>query len=233
MVEHGVRMGRIDLSDITLISICGHEKYLDNTIKAAQFCSKKISFGSIKILSNTSRDNDDINIIKIPSLNKEEYSYFSIYNLPSYIDTKYCLTFQWDGFIINPDLWLDEFLDYDYIGAPWLHEKYNNVGNGGFSLRSQKFMQAAKTLEYNSKIQFQPHIPAGQLITPEDWFVCNYSYEHMINMNVRFANIDLAYKFSVEHPSNRKYFNRNNLSTYNSFGFHGEFNVAAMNLLYK
>ena len=24
-----------------------------------------------------------------------------------------------DGFIVHPEMWRDEFLDYDYIGSPW------------------------------------------------------------------------------------------------------------------
>lgn len=224
-------MGSIKLPNITLVAICGNEKYLSGTIKAAKICSKNIDFGSIKILSNTISNIDGIEIVKIQDLDQEAYSRFSIYQLPEYISTEYCLTFQWDGFIINPNLWKDEFLNYDYIGAPWLNEKNNNVGNGGFSLRSQKFMQAAKTLNYNSKIQFQPHIPAGQLITPEDWFVCNYSYNEMKNMGINFADIGTAYAFSVEHPSVNKFYNRNDIQTYNSFGFHGSFNVAAMALV--
>lgn len=224
-------MGSINLPQITLVAICGNEKFLNGTIRAAKVCAKHINFGALKILSNINTEVDGIDIIKIKELDQEAYSRFSMYELDSYIDTEYCLTFQWDGFVVNPNLWNNKFLDYDYIGAPWLNEKYNNVGNGGFSLRSQKFMQAAKTLEYNNKIQFQPHIPAGQLITPEDWFVCNYSYDNMINMGVKFADVNTAYTFSVEHPSINKFYNRNDINTYRSFGFHGSFNTAAMKLL--
>jgi hypothetical protein len=224
---------KTQLDNITLISVCGNSSRIAETIDAAHFCCKDIQFKSVKILSNCSIDEDGIEVIGIPTLNKEEYSHFLIYDFPQYIDTEYCLTFQWDGFVINPSRWKDEFLQFDYIGAPWLSDPTNNVGNGGFSLRSQKFMQSAKTLSYNSRIQFQPHIPAGQLVTPEDWFVCSYEYEKMIDLGVKFADINTAYKFSVEHPSNMKYYNRNDLSTYNSFGFHGDFNIAAMKLLEK
>jgi hypothetical protein len=219
------------LKNITLVSVCGNNKFLNGIIKAAQYCIKDIEFGSTKILSDTIINCDNIDMIKISPLNQEEYALFCLYDLPNYIDTEYCLTFQGDGFVINPHLWREEFLQYDYIGAPWMGEKNNNIGNGGFSLRSQKFLQSAKTLNYNSKIQFQPHIPAGKLITPEDWFACNYSYHTMIEMGINFPNIDLAYKFSVEHPSIHRFYDRQNIKTYNSFGFHGAFNVAAMKLL--
>jgi hypothetical protein len=218
------------LEDVTLISVCGDEKFLDQIIKAADICSQNVNFGATKILSNIEIQ-CEYEVVKIPRLDKLAYSKFMMYELRKYVTTEFCLTFQGDGFIINPHLWNNEFLDYDYIGAPWVNEKYNNVGNGGFSLRSQKFLQAAETLEYNSKIQFQNHVPAGELITPEDWFICNYNFNAMKKMGVNFSNINIAYKFAVEHPSIHKFFDRNNLKTYNSFGFHGHFNKAAMKLL--
>ncbi len=226
-------MGRLNLSDITLVSVCGDAKFLVGIIKAARYCMKNIDFGKIKILSNVDIKVPDIEIIKIPALNKEQYCTFSLYELPKYVDTEYCLTFQGDGFVIDHNLWDKQFLEYDYIGAPWTQEVLNNVGNGGFSLRSKKFLSSAKTLEYNSKIQFQPHIPAGELVTPEDWFACCYSYKQMINMGVKFPSISLAYQFAVEHPSQYKSYDRFNINTYNSFGFHGNFNKAAMSLLEK
>ena len=226
-------MGKLDLTDITLISVCGNEKFLIGIIKAAQYCVKHTDFKSVKILSNIIVNAPNIEIIKIPPLNQEQYTNFCLYELDKYIDTEFCLTFQGDGFIINPQLWDNNFLNYDYIGAPWVDQTINRVGNGGFSLRSQKFMHSAKTLEYNSKIQFQPHVPAGKLVTPEDWFVCCYHYSTMTKLGVKFADFDTAYKFSVEHPSPYKKYDRHNLVTYNSFGFHGSFNVAAMNLLEK
>lgn len=224
-------MAKLSLKDVTLISICGNENLLQQTINAAKYCTKNIDYKNTVILSNKPFHADDIKCIKINALDKEDYCHFCLYELPNYIETEYCLTFQWDGFVINSNLWTEEFYNYDYIGAPWLGNMNNNVGNGGFSLRSQKFLQSAKTLSYNSKIQFQSHIPAGELVTPEDWFVCNYEYQTMQNLGVKFADINLAYRFSVEHPSIFKFFNRQDISTYNSFGFHGQFNCAAMALM--
>jgi len=236
---------KLALPNVTLISIIGSENYLENTIKAIKYSCKNIEFGSVKLLSNKKVAIENIDIIEIQSLNREQYANFCIYDLPKYVNTEFCLTVQHDGFIINPDLWNDEFLKFDYIGAPWLNERWNNVGNGGFSLRSKKFLQAASTLSYNSKIQFQPHIAAGELITPEDWFICNYSYKQMLDMNIKFADIKTARKFSVEHPSEYchtlintkissqpiKNYDPNNIDSYHSFGFHGEFNAGAMKLL--
>jgi hypothetical protein len=38
-------------------------------------------------------------------------------------------------------MWRDEYLEYDYIGAPWWYKDGMNVGNGGFCLRSTRFLR--------------------------------------------------------------------------------------------
>jgi hypothetical protein len=46
------------------------------------------------------------------------------------------LIFQHDSKILRPGI--DEFLEWDYVGAPWKFQLHG--GNGGFSLRSKKAM---------------------------------------------------------------------------------------------
>lgn len=49
------------------------------------------------------------------------------------------LIFQSDAILLRKGI--EEFLDYDYIGAPWLKPKENSyVGNGGLSLRTKDVM---------------------------------------------------------------------------------------------
>jgi hypothetical protein len=52
------------------------------------------------------------------------------------IPTETILIFQTDTMILEP-LQLQEFLSYDYVGAPW---KTGHVGNGGLSLRKKSKM---------------------------------------------------------------------------------------------
>ena len=35
------------------------------------------------------------------------------------LETTHCLIVQPDSFVVNYELWKNEFLKYDYIGAPW------------------------------------------------------------------------------------------------------------------
>ena len=41
------------------------------------------------------------------------------YEVPRWLRTDHFLLIQWDGHAVNAAAWTDEFLAYDYIGAPW------------------------------------------------------------------------------------------------------------------
>jgi len=129
-----------------------------------------------------------------------------INSLVDYIDTNYCLIIQYDGYIINPDLWTDEFLNYDYIGAPWWYESLN-VGNGGFSLRSKRLLLSVKETISSYYV--------GAL-HPEDDIICRVLRPYLEDdYAIKFCNETLAKQFSFEP-------NRINSSFQNdTFGFHG------------
>ncbi len=85
-----------------------------------------------------------IEIIDIgPLRSAHEQSAFVMRQLPAYIRTSHALLTRWDGFITQPQAWNDEFLVYDYVGAVWPDEPEETaVGDGGFSLRSRRFLAA-------------------------------------------------------------------------------------------
>jgi hypothetical protein len=87
------------------------------------------------------------------------YSLFMMHGLYAYIETDFCLVVQDDGWVLNGKNFKPEYYDYDYIGAPshcafsdghlYLHfswteatEPVRVVQNGGFSLRSKRFLEA-------------------------------------------------------------------------------------------
>src|SRR4029450_12207204 len=76
---------------------------------------------------------------------RADYSRFVMKRLVEHVDTAYVLVTQWGGYAVRPDAWRGEFLDYDYIGAVWCYEgKRCGVGNGGFSLRSRRLLNALR-----------------------------------------------------------------------------------------
>ena len=74
------------------------------------------------------------------------YSEFCIRYLWKYFDTSHCLIVQYDGWIVNPEIWSNDWLKYDYIGcaATWCEPGHAGKGGcGGFSLRSKRLMELA------------------------------------------------------------------------------------------
>ena len=63
------------------------------------------------------------------------------------VETSHALLMEWDGGVCDPAMWRDEFLQYDYIGAPWSADmgdpRHNSftVGNGGFALISKRLVE--------------------------------------------------------------------------------------------
>jgi hypothetical protein len=227
------------LDNVTLLSIANYDN-VEKTLRAMKHCLSQVNFKQSLLItdSESEHDNTDINIVyNDKKIDIIEYSIICINKLHDIIETDYVLMVQYDGYIIDPSEWTNEFLNYDYIGAPWgfPSDCRNRVGNGGFCLRSKRF------LEVSSKIQYVPYNydvytelqRIDRPIAPEDWFLCYHSYYNMVRNGIKFSPIDLAYKFSVEHPSELKYYDRELLNTYKSFGFHGELNAAAIKLLEK
>ena len=159
--------------------------------------------------------------IKIKPLNSlSDYSNFIIYELCKYINTSHILIVQWDGYVINPAKWSDDFLNYDYVGAPFIprfsdysysRDKDNNffvVGNGGFSLRSKKLLKAPTKFK----------LIDDQEITNshEDGFFCILHRKFLESKGFKWANFKIASRFSIESP-----INLNEILDL-PFGFHGK-----------
>lgn len=189
----------LSLPNITLVGIdCVNFPRLEN---AAEACMQNIEFGAVKLL--TSEDTHNPNAIRIDAIkSREDYSEFMIKRLADYINTDYAMVIQYDGYILNYKAWTPEFLNCDYIGAPWWYKDGMNVGNGGFSLRSRKLLKILQTDEFIT----QTH--------PEDHHICRTYRRYLTEQGVKFASEETARKFSVEGWKGDK-------SYVGQFGFHG------------
>ena len=158
---------------------------IDRLKLAADICQKDFEFGAVKLLSSVP-DNDS-RVIPIRSITtREEYSRFFIKNVNDFVDTDFVLIIQYDGFILNPEAWTDDFLAYDYIGAPWWYKDNNNVGNGGFSLRSKRLLEVLQNDD------------AIQEFHPEDHVICRVYGDYLISRGIVFAPEKIAARFSIE-----------------------------------
>lgn len=134
---------------------------------------------------------------KIDKLTKANFMYENglIYTklMPSTITTDYGLYIHSDGFPVNKNAWEDDFLSYDYIGAPWpFYPEHQNVGNGGFCIKSAKLHKAILDLQIDDYLLYE---------YPEDNIICRFFRPILEEKyGIKFAPEDIACKFSMETP---------------------------------
>ncbi|MDZ4720191.1 MAG: DUF5672 family protein [Roseiflexaceae bacterium] len=197
-----------ELPHITLIGIdCVDVEWL---LHAAEICQREIRFGDVRILTSIPHDHPSI-IPIAPITSRDAYSSFMIKQINTYVETPFALVIQYDGFILNPDAWRDEYLEYDYIGAPWNEEEGLIVGNGGFSLRSKRLMEI---LQQDKTILDPGDLDPSD--APEDWYICVMIRDYLEQQGIRIAPVELAAQFSIEGGG--EYFG---VTWTNQFGFHG------------
>lgn len=200
-----VSNGRPDLSSVTLVAVTSVA--IAATIDALQASMDQANFARVLLLSDKPPPPGASSAIEwkqiAPIRSRSDYSRFMLEELADQIDTNHLLCVQWDGFVLNGDAWDREFLDFDYVGAPWpqFSDDYN-VGNGGFSLRSRRLLNACRELPFSGEVA-------------EDVLICRLHRSEFERRGFRFAPEPVARKFSFERTA----------STGREFGFHGCFNL--------
>ena len=103
----------LNLKNVELICIDGRteESWLDASVKALLHSCNDIEFNSVKLISPIDpKKHTGYKHYEMPAINAiEEYSKFMIKDFYKYIESEFCLLVQWDGFIINPQLWDNDF----------------------------------------------------------------------------------------------------------------------------
>jgi len=206
----------LNLPEVTLCTACwGNASFLSSAAWAYKQFKDKVTFGEKIFFISENIDFSEYKEafedegVQIKVLPKEyslhSYSYLVVKELNEFVDTDFVMLFQNDGFIDNVDNWTDRFLDYDYIGAPWWYKDHNNVGNGGFSIRSKKLLETLANDKHIEKV------------VPEDHHICRTYGDYLTeNHGIKFAPEELALRFSVEHGHYK-----------NQFGFHGSWQLEA------
>lgn len=173
------------LPNVTLVALTGKD-FLPH-LESVQKSCEGIEWGDVKIIYQPtikSIDDWNRNIIK---------------DLYKYVETSHALLIHADGYVTRPDLWRQEWLDYDYIGAPWplptddysYRDESGNivrVGNS-VSLRSRKLMELVSTREW------KPYY--GN--TNEDGFITCHNRNWLESQGCKFAPLEEAIHFSKEH----------------------------------
>lgn len=204
-------MTALSLPQVTLVCVDCTAR-LPWAMAALERCLAQVSFGEALLFTDRVSLRDcavpqGVRWVEIEQLASiEAYSKFMIKGLAPHVRTSHVLVVQWDGFVLNANAWCDEFLAFDYIGAPWNHiSEPHAVGNGGFSLRSARLLQA---------LQSPVILPAH----PEDICICKTYRTLLEAQGVRFAPLAMAARFAVEDGP---------LSP-DVFGFHGPYHLPSV-----
>jgi hypothetical protein len=137
-----------------------------------------------------------------------QYSQFILRGLSPYVNTSHCLIVQWDGFVLNPCMWSDDFLNFDYIGPIW--ERFRNDERcsctGGFTLRSRRLLTAL----------LDEHVASHK---PEDVCIALEHRDYLERAHgIRYADFPDARRFAIEDL----------YESPSAFGFHGVHNLLCL-----
>lgn len=179
-------MPTLQLPNITLVAVS--DLKIPEHFAALQKSCEGIQYGAVLLLT--------------PSLGSiDAWNKFIVYDLHRFISTDYALLIHADGYVINPGAWRADFLDYDFIGAPWPlpRDDYSyrtptgelvRVGNS-VSLRSKRLLELPSQLNLEWKSYY------GN--TNEDGFLCVHNRDRLIQEGLRYASLEVAKYFSKEH----------------------------------
>lgn len=175
---------RARLKEVTLVCVDTTDR-VALAQRAIQKSLEQADFADVKLFTH---EDWRPNAVKIPRINGVQgYSEFVVRELWKHVNTSHMLIIQWDGYVLNGQAWTQDFLNYDYIGAPWW--QWRIVGNGGFSLRSRRLMQH---LAMN---------PYGDNVHPEDNYICVRHGPDLQKQGFRWPTIDVARRFAFEGRS--------------------------------
>jgi hypothetical protein len=192
----------IKLPDVTLVAyeVRAHD-LMALTMRDAM---EKVEFAKAILWTNQTIDSlPDVEQIGVSARTPKIHSALVMwYSMPKYVNTSHILNIEWDSGIHLPEMWDDEFLKYDYVGAPWPWHTNHRIGNGGFSLRSHALMEF-----------LSDHVEQFPVAYPDDDILCRNYRDALIDHGFTWAPEELANKFSFERAAPHK-----------TFGFHGLFN---------
>jgi hypothetical protein len=177
----------LSLPNVTLICLTnkdfeGHKEALDRSCRG-------IEWGDVKLIWDEKCTSIDIWNRKI------------VYELGSYVHTSHAMLIHADGYVINPELWNPDWLDYDYIGAPFplptddfsyrdINGVIQRVGNS-VSLRSKRLMDLPSRAG-------MPWVPFHGFYNEDGYISVNMRHEFEAH-GCKFAPLEVAVHFSKEH----------------------------------
>lgn len=195
---------KLELPNVTLIAVSSVKIY--ETVKALEYSMKSINFGQVVLVTHERPKHlpEGITVkLSDPIIGIDAFNYMMVYDLHKYVDTDYALLVHYDGFVVNPQSWRDEFLKYDYIGSPWPlpsseHTSYVDAEGNIVRVGNSVSLRSKRLLEFPSKNNIEwRQTPDGDY--NEDIFLCCMCKCEMEKAGLKFAPIEVARYFGREH----------------------------------
>lgn len=197
---------KINLPNVTLVMIETREHELARI--AVEDCVRVAKFGEVLILTDATEKFAGINATFRQVGNwpdKLGWCRSMWLDVPPLLRTSHMLGIQWDSWIADVSMWRDEFLNYDFIGAPWWYKDGKNVGNSGFCLKSTRLARyiAARRDKFPCTTSL------------EDDLLCRKYRHDLEKAGFTWAPEALAHEFAFECTR---------IGSNPAFGFHAMFN---------
>ncbi len=181
---------KISLPNITLILLTNN---FEGAKEAVDKSCEGIDFGAVKIIV-------DLKCNSIETWNRK-----IIFDLPKYVDTSHAILIHQDGYIIHPELWKDEWLEYDYAGSPWplATDNYSYIDEWGQSVRvgNSVSLRSKKLMDLIATRPMVMHHGNNN----EDGQICCWNRQWLISQGCVFMPFEEALHFGkeAELPENK------------------------------
>lgn len=179
---------------VTLIGLNTMPEAME-TVISLLYSMRLARFDQVVMMTDLSRNNltdilnrNGITPFHIPHrIGRENYEIDQLTKLHHCFHTSHCIFQEADGGVLNPWAWKPEWLEYDYIGAPW-SDRNDLVGNGGFSLRSHKWCNVMSSLVK----------PGDAGFSESDYYACVRLRDQTVKIGLAIAPYDVAQRFACE-----------------------------------
>ena len=194
---------KIKLNNVTMVAMTSVN--IRATIKAMQYSMRGIQFAEVVLITDKKplflpKTITYKHIDKIDNIDKFNYS--MVYDLYNYIDTDYALIIHYDGFVVNPEMWSEDFLKYDYIGSPWPlpnpedHVTFRDINGNICRVGNSVSIRSKRLMELPSKIKREWKPFHGWY--NEDGFICCNNKHIFEQYGMRYAPLEVAIRFGQE-----------------------------------
>lgn len=192
-----------------IILICVDTVTPNKALIALENSCKDIQFGRVMLLHSKDFELPECPIALQHILEVEEidsfdsvdnWSKFIFYNIHEYVKdnefvnpTTHILLIHPDGYVINSNSWRDEFLSYDFCGAPFYPGIFKDSKGDDIRVGNSVSIRSKKLLELPSKLGLEWNN------SNEDTAICVDYRDQFLAEGITYAPLEVAKYFSKEN----------------------------------